>query len=314
MTPDLTRWALAAATALSVLAVEAAGGQQPAGRQRPTFRGGVDVVSLGVTVTDREQRFVTDLGRGDFIVLEDGLPQDVTFFGRTDVPLALALLLDSSASMTRSLPIAQEAAIGFARQMADTDLTAVVDFDSRVTVLQPFTGDVGAVKDAIRRSRSGGSTALYNAVYIALKELNKVGTGQAEVRRRGLVVLSDGQDTSSLVSLEEVLDLAARSDTVIYTIGLGSERSDGRKWDQSQYVLRQLAQQTGGRAFFPSEARELEAVYRDIRDELAHQYWLAYESQNPRGGHWRRITVRVQREGASVRTRQGYFAARRASP
>jgi Ca-activated chloride channel family protein len=307
-----------AAIVLLCLATAApAGGRQTPVRQRPMFRAGVEVVSLGVTVTDRTQRYVTDLTRDDFTVLEDGAPQTLTFFGRTDVPLALALLLDSSASMAESLAMAEDAAVGFARQMAPTDITAVIDFDSRVTVLHDFTSRIDALEHAIRRARAGGSTALYNAVYIGLKELGRIKErgGAEEVRRRGLIVLSDGEDTSSLVSLEEVLELASRSDTVIYTIGLSSHGSDRRRWDQAQYVLRQLAQQTGGRAFFPAEARELSAVYRDIRDELSNQYWLAYESRsredNP--SRWRRISVRVGRSGVSVRTRQGYYAARPAS-
>ncbi len=132
-------------------------------------------------------------------------------------------------------------------------------------------------------------------------------------RRRAMVVLSDGEDTSSLVSFEEVLDLASRSDAVIYTIGLGNRdavvRQNGR---DGQFVLRRLAQQTGGQAFFPLAAKDLAAVYSDIRRELSGQYSLAYESGSARtDGQWRQIAVRVNRPDAIVRTRQGYYAPKK---
>jgi Ca-activated chloride channel family protein len=282
--------------------------------QRPVFRAGVDLVSLSVTVTDPGRQYVAGLSRDDFTVIENGVPQTLTFFARTGVPLALALLIDSSASMEKSMNAAQEAAIGFARQIGRADLATIIDFDSRVEVAQGFTGDVGALEAAIRGTTAGGSTTLYNALYIALKELAKLtpqDNPQAP-RRRAIIVLSDGADTSSLVTFEEVLDLASRSDTVIYTIGLGAhEPAAPGKANDGQFVLRRLAEQTGGRAFFPQQIKELAGVYHDIRDELASQYSLAYESSvGMRDGQWRRIAVRVNRPSVTVRTRQGYYAAK----
>lgn len=279
---------------------------------RPAFRAGVDLVSLSVTVTDASRRYLSDLDRDDFIVTENGVPQNLTFFAKTGVPLALALLIDTSASMDHTLATAQEAAIGFARQISASDVATIIDFDSRVQIAQVFTGDVGALESAIRGTAAGGSTALYNAVYIALREMNKLlpQDDRQAPRRRAIIVLSDGEDTSSLVSFEEVLDLAAHSDTIIYTIGLGSHDATGTRNSQNgEFVLRRLAQQTGGRAFFPQQAKDLAGVYRDIRDELASQYSLAYESSGgTRDGQWRRISVRVRRPSVSVRTRQGYYA------
>jgi Ca-activated chloride channel family protein len=226
--------------------------------------------------------------------------------------LALALLIDTSASMEKSMSAAQEAAIGFARQIGRADVATIIDFDSRVQIAQGFTSDVGALEAAILGTLAGGSTTLYNAVYIALKELAKLtprDDPQAP-RRRAIVVLSDGADTSSLVTFEEVLDLASRSDTVIYTIGLGApEPARPGNGDEGQFVLRRLAQQTGGRAFFPQQIKELAGVYRDIREELSSQYSMAYESSvGIRDGQWRRIAVRVNRPSVVVRTRQGYYA------
>jgi len=282
--------------------------------QRP-FRSGVDVISMSVTVTDGTRRYVTDLDRDDFQILEDGRPQHVTFFQKNSLPLALALLVDTSASMELNLATAQEAAVGFVRELGPKDIASVVDFDTRVQVLQEFTGDHDALERAIRQTTAGGSTALYNAVYIALKDLNKTIRGGPldESRRRAIVILSDGEDTTSLVPFEDVLDLAARSDTAIYAIGLrGPELAGPKKITDADFVLRRFAQQTGGRAFFASSAKELSGVYHEIRMELANQYFLAYESSNgQRDGQFRRIAVRVERTGAVARARPGYYAPTR---
>lgn len=280
--------------------------------ERPAFRVGVDLISLSVTVTDPGRRYVANLDRNDFVVIENGVPQELAFFARTGVPVALALLIDTSASMEQSMSTAQDAAIGFARQLGPGDVATVIDFDTRVQTAQGFTNDVGALETAIRATSAGGSTALYNAVYIALRELNKLmpENDRAGPRRRAIVVLSDGDDTSSLVSFDEVLDLASRSDTVIYTIGLGARQSTvPRTNEEGHFVLRRLAQQTGGQSFFPQHIKDLAEVYHDIRDELSSQYSLAYESSSGlRDGQWRRIAVRVNRPSATVRTRQGYYA------
>jgi Ca-activated chloride channel family protein len=283
-----------------------------AGGQRPPFRSSVDVIAMNVTVTDASRGYVTDLDQQDFHVFEDGRPQQVAFFQKSSLPLALALLIDTSASMELNLAVAQEAAVGFVRALGPADVASVIDFDTRVQVRQDFTSDRAALESAIRHTAAGGSTALYNAVYIALKELNKAIRDEplAESRRRAIVILSDGEDTSSLVGFDEVLDLAARSDTAIYAIGLlGQETPTIRKSQDAQFVLRRLAQQTGGRAFFASDAKELSSVYSEIKAELSNQYFLAYESTNARrDGQFRRIAVRVERSGVVARARPGYYA------
>lgn len=300
--------ALAAAIAL-ILAAPAA--RTRLGAQQPSFRTGVDLVSLNVTVADPTGRFVTNLEPDAFQVFEDGVKQEVTFFNRSNLPIALSLLLDTSASMEDKLQTAQEAAIGFSRKLRPTDLAQVVDFDSRVSIAQPFTSNVTDLEAAIRKTAAGGSTSLHNAIYIALKELKKVQARSSEdIRRQAIVVLSDGEDTSSLVSFDEVLELAKRSETAIYSIGLRSrspERVRGA-FNESDFVLRQLAQETGGKAFFARAASELSGIYEQISDELSSQYMVGYSSKNPkRDGAWRRIVVRVQESGATARTKQGYY-------
>lgn len=322
------RWSLVAAALAASIPLVAANDQQPTSpappqqptappaRQAPSFRAGVDLVSLNVTVTEAQSRYVTDLQQSDFQVFEDGVMQEITFFNRTNLPIALGLLVDTSASMETRLPIAQEAAIGFARKLRPQDLAEVIDFDSRVVILQPFTNKAEELEQAIRRTSAGGSTSMYNAIYIALKDLKKViATNVEEIRRQAIVVLSDGEDTSSLLPFEEVLDLAKRSETAIYAIGLRSSEgttSSSKGFKEAEFVLRQLAQETGGRAFFPNQVTELAAIYTQISEELSSQYTVGYTSRNARrDGAWRRVIVRVNRPSVVPRTKQGYFAPTR---
>jgi Ca-activated chloride channel family protein len=275
------------------------------------FRAVVDIVSLNVTVVDNQNRYVTDLTQDDFSVFEDGTKQDLTFFNRTSLPIALSLLIDTSASMENRLSFAQEAAIGFVRKLREDDLAQVVDFDSRVEVVQDFTPKVAELEKAIKSTVAGGSTSLHNALYISLRELSKIkARGPEEVRRRAIVVLSDGEDTSSLVTYEEVLELAKRAETAIYSIGIqGRESSPSKGFREAEFVLRQLAQETGGRAFFPSRPEDLKDVYGQIADELSSQYTIGYASKNSRrDGAWRRIVVQVSRPNATARTKRGYYA------
>ncbi len=293
-----------------LLATIAAAAQEPP----RVFRAGVDLVSLNVTVSDGQNRYVTDLERDDFTVFEDGAKQDLQFFSRSNLPIALSLLIDTSASMEERLIVAQDAAVGFAQRIRPQDLAQVVDFDSRVEIVQGFTNETAALERAIRATSSGGSTSLYNAVYIALRELAKVkAKSQEDVRRQAIVVLSDGEDTTSLVSFEEVMELARRSETAIYTIGLQPREEGALKgFREAEFVLRQLAQETGGRSFFVQRAEELSGVYGHIADELSSQYTMGYASKNPkRDGAWRKVLVQVSRPNTTVRTRRGYYAPTR---
>ncbi len=267
------------------------------------------MVSLNVTVTDQSRNFVTSLEQGDFVVFEDGVKQDVTYFNKAQLPIALSLLIDTSASMEDKLRLAQEAAIGFVRRLKPDDIAQIIDFDNRVSILQQFTSDRAALETAIRQTVPNGSTSLHNAIYISLKELKKVrATSSGDVRRQAIVVLSDGEDTSSLVPFEEVLDLAKRSEVIVYTIGIRGRDLGARGFPEAEFVLKQFAQETGGRAFFPTGATELDVIYAQIADELAAQYALAYSSRNPRrDGQWRRIVVRTTRPELAARTKQGYF-------
>jgi Ca-activated chloride channel family protein len=284
-------------------------GAVAADAQGQRIRSGVELVSLNVTVTDPAGKYATDLVEPDFEVYEDGAKQSLTFFSRTLQPIALALLLDTSASMDERMSIAQEAAIGFAKQLRKEDQAEVVDFDSQVRILQAFTNDAAALEKAIRQTTPNGSTSLYNALYIALKDLKKIkAETTSDIRRQAIVLLSDGDDTSSLIEFDQVLDLAKRSETVIYSIGLRQGEIARREFKEAEFVLKQLSGETGGRAYFPTDARELQKIYQSIWDELSSQYSIAYSSTNPkRDGAWRRIQVRLVKPGLTARTKLGYY-------
>lgn len=275
------------------------------------FRVGTDVVSLNVTVTEGDV-LIPGLEQTFFSVYEDGVQQDISYFMRTPQPIALSLLIDTSTSMEHKLAVAQEAAVGFARRLQPTDAAQIIDFDSRHEILQTFTADRALLEQAIRRTQVGGSTSLYNAIYVALSELKRVRASTPDqVRRQAIVVLSDGEDTSSLIAYEDVLESAKRSEVAVYAIGLRSkEDRPTRGFNEAEFVLKTLAQETGGQVFFVEDITQLPGIYQRIADELANQYSIGYTSKNlKRDGAWRAIVVKVNRPNTTARTKRGYFAA-----
>ena len=306
---------------LALVAGSPCAAQDPsAAASRPHFRTGVDLVALTVIVTDARRNLVANLTAQDFEVFEDGVQQPVTFFGMADVPLDVALLVDGSASMRETLPMARRAASGLLESLRAGDRASLVEFRNTVQITQPLTPDLASVESAIGQMRAGGGTSLYNALYVALREFQAQARQDVDVRRRAIVVLSDGEDTGSLIGFDEVLDLARRSGVTIYTVALKSEtailrqraQQNGRRYfSQSDYAMRALAEETGARAFFPDTATDLQGVYDTVATELASQYALGYVSRNPvRNGAWRRLIVRVAAavQGVRPRTRTGYFA------
>jgi Ca-activated chloride channel family protein len=275
-----------------------------------TFKAAVDIVSLNVTAMDPSNHYVIDLDEKNFSVFEDGVKQDLSFFTRKQQAIAMSLLLDSSASMEDKLPTLQTAATNFVHRLKPSDLAQVIDFDSRVEIRQAFTSKQNELESAIQQTTAGGSTSLYNAIYISLKELAKIrAQGEEDVRRQALVLFSDGEDTSSLISFDEVLELAKRSETAIFTIALRGTDTQSKGFHEAEFVMRQLAQETGGRAFFPAKIDDLNGVYSEIADELASQYTLGYSSRNSkRDGAWRRIVVQIDKPNVTPRTKRGYYA------
>jgi Ca-activated chloride channel homolog len=289
--------------------------QQPAPAQiprTPTFGVGIEVINLNLSVTDGRNRYITDLVEKDFAVFEDGIRQELSLFTHENLPISLSILMDVSASMQEKLPQARAAAIRFTKTLRPQDAAQIVQFNDRATVLQEFTNDLVKLEAAIKKTDAAGPTALHNALYVAIKDLTKL-KRQGELRRRAIIVLTDGEDTASLVSDDQVLELARKSEVNLYCISLRPDRNQDRSrlaFSQAEYVLTTLSRESGGQVFFPQSLSELETVYDRIAEELRTQYSLGYVSSNARrDGKWRRIVVRTpDRPDLQIRHKLGYYA------
>jgi Ca-activated chloride channel family protein len=306
----------AACLAAAVLLAGPAGAQAPPRAQPtprpPIFEVGIEIIQLNVSVTDSAGRYVTGLQKNEFTVFEDGVKQELSIFNHEDLPISLVLIMDTSASMDSKLPTARAAGRRFLNTLRPGDLAQVVQFNDRTTVLQDFSGEVAKLEAAVDRTEASGPTALHNALYVALKELEKQKQA-GELRRRAVVLLSDGEDTASLVSDEQVIELARRTEINIYAISLRSRGASERRkieFSRAAHLLTTLTRDTGGQVHFPSSISELDGVYDRIAEELRTQYSLGYSSANRRqDGKWRRIVVRVSgRDDLQVRHKLGYYA------
>lgn len=295
-----------------------AGAQTPAPgaqEQGTVFRSGASLVALNVTVTDGK-RLVPDLTLDDFSVYEDGVLQRVQFFESHQVPIDLILLLDTSASMSDKMDVVHEAAVGFLKTLREADRGAVVTFGDSVNIARTLTTDRASLEQAVRQAQPHGSTALHNALYVAMKEFGRAAQQSGEVRRQAIAVLSDGEDTSSVIGFDDVLGIARKSGINIYTICLQNRYSiarveSGRKYfSESDYSMKTLAQETGALSYFPQSAQELKGIYAGISDELSKQYSIGYAPLNWRpDGRFRRIIVKVNAHPEfRSRARLGYTA------
>jgi Ca-activated chloride channel homolog len=283
--------------------------------QRPQITIETEVISVPVTVMDGGGRFVKGLKQSDFEVLEDGVRQELTSSSLQQSGVVAELLLDVSGSMTSRLAEAKRAATVFIRQLdASKDVVKVVQFDDKVTPLSDFSSDKGVLEAAVSKAKVGGATALHNAIYSALADLDaRKRRGDDEQRHRAIIVLSDGDDTASGVTSDEVLVRAKRVDALIYSMNL--DRTNGRPATEgaSAVFLRELANQTGGQMFFP-EISDLRKIYQRLADELRQQYVLGYVPlESASRSRWRSITVNVKnRKDLRLRHRLGYFTGGRA--
>ena len=284
------------------------------------------LVHLVATVVDKHHNFITDLDKNEFKVIENGVPQDIRFFSReTDLPLRIALLLDTSNSIRPRFDFEKDAAIDFLDKVIrrNKDLAFLMTFDNEPEVIQDYTGDIALLSSAIRDQRAGGGTALNDAICLASEKLQHAPPvkGQDSDVRRVIVVISDGNDNLSDHALSEAIDASIRSESAVFAVSTNTDWlaiDDARK--PSKYalaegdrILKQFADQTGGTAFFPYRVDDLAQSFLDIGTELRSQYFIAYSPADPPpGGQYRRIDVETTRKGLIVRTRKGYFAA--ASP
>jgi VWFA-related protein len=268
----------------------------------------VELVNILMSVTDKRNRLVTDLTKDDFRVFEDGRPQDIRFFSReSDLPLRIGMLIDTSNSIRDRLRFEQEAAIEFLTTTlrAGKDLAFVLSFDLEPQLVQDYTDDIDKLSDAIHGLQAGGVTSLYDAMYTSCKEKMLFFPPPEPYLRRVMIIISDGQDNQSEHTREEALAMAQRAEVTIYAISTNRTGAEGR----GDRVLRRLADETGGRAFFPFEAGDLTANFQEIARELRSQYSLGYVSTNTaHDGTFRAITIQAVDKGLHVRAKNGYFA------
>jgi len=269
-------------------------------------------INLPITVFDKEGRLVTDLTLENFQVREDGVPQQILAFSKeNELPLSVGLLMDISNSVRPKLSFEQQATIAFLDAMIRPrkDRALFLTFSSTLELRQDFSDDLEDLKAAINSVRAGGATSLYDALYRVCEEKMTTAKG-----RKAIVVLSDGEDNASEHSLEEVIRLAQKVETVIYCIGTnnvgGFGVSGGVIDAPGNKELRKLAEETGGKAFFPAKVLDLDRSFSEISKELRSQYYLFYVSNNPnRDGKFRDIEVRILgRSGLRARTKRGYTA------
>jgi len=295
-----------------------------------------NLTNVFFTAADKQKRFVSTLKREDVRILEDGVPQEIfAFQPNSDLPLSLAILIDCSGSEERTLPMEKDAARSFLESVLrpEKDEAAIVSFTGEVTLEQGLTGNIGRLRRAIDEVRfvppsgyigggvvvggtppiSGtqqilaGSTAIWDAIWATSNELL---SASAEHTRRAMILLSDGEDTISQVRMQEAINRALKADALIYAIGIG----DRYEFGINEVALKKLTEQTGGRAFFPSNERDLTNAFAQIERDLRERYLIAYSSTNKmRDGSYRKVTIEivnpnVRKDNLKLNYRPGYFA------
>jgi Ca-activated chloride channel family protein len=309
--------------------------QSPAPSQEPAQQSGqkiiqyVNLVDVLFTVLNRRNKLVPDLEKGDFKIFDDKAPQEIRYVSKqTDLPLRIGMLLDTSNSIRDRIKFEQDASVNFLFSVLrrNKDEAFVMTFDDEPQIVQPFTGDAGALRDQIVRTRAGGGTAIYDAIYEAcVKELShppRPPGDQPDVVRRVMILISDGEDNLSTHTRSDAIEMAQRTSVVIYTISTStqwvslSQTDPGKTGDRKYHltegdkILQDLAEETGGRSFYPYHVDDLDQSFQDIGDELRNQYSIAYLPTNyVVDGRYHRVRIEVpEHKGYQVRARRGYYA------
>lgn len=276
------------------------------------FRARVDLVNLGVTVTDRKGGLVADLAPEAFEVYEDGKKQTIRYFaaGSTSAdaapPMHLGLMLDVSESMGDDMSFTKTASIKFLNTLTDAVDITVVDFDTEVRAARYSQNEFARLIERIRQKKASGFTALYDAVGVYLDGAS------GQDGRKIMLIYTDGGDTRSSITFRELMDLLKASDVTVYPIGELEHQSASSK-NEKRMLLQQMADITGGQAFFPTAVKELDGVYEKVVAQIRAQYTLGYVSTNAKAdGSWRKVEIRMagaDSRSLRVRSRKGYFAA-----
>lgn len=289
----------------------------------------VNLVDVLFTVLNRRNKLVPDLQKQDFQVFDEKLPQEIRYFSKqTDLPLRIGMLVDTSNSIRDRIKFEQDASINFLFSVLrrGRDEAFVMTFDDEPQVVQPFTSDAGLLRDQILQTRAGGGTAVYDAIYEAcqnqLSHPPRPPGDQPDVVRRVMILISDGDDNLSSHTRAEAIEMAQRTSVVIYTISTSTQWIQLSQTDpdklanrkthltEGDKILQDLADETGGRAFFPYHVDDLDQSFQDIGDELRNQYSIAYIPTNyVIDGRYHRIRIEVpDHKGYEVRARRGYYA------
>lgn len=305
----MTRLVTAAALLITVSA-------QPATAQQ-VFRTGVETVRLGVAVVDKAGQSVPTLAREDFTVLEDGTPQALQLFtagGQDEAerpPLHIGLLFDTSGSMSVDLAMARSAAVKFCNLLQRAEDITLVDFDTEVRVAQFGQADFPRFVERLRNRKPDGWTALYDALGVYLD-----GTSH-QSGEKVMVAYTDGGDTRSVMSFSDALTALKASDVTVYIVGFLEQQSAREKLEQ-RMRLTQIAEATGGLAFFPANKKDIDQAYAQVQADVDSRYLIGYISSNQANdGRWRKLDVRLNRpdlKAAKIRARKGYYALMRPEP
>jgi VWFA-related protein len=277
---------------------------------RTAIRSEVALVNILFSATDKKGRVVEGLTKDDFEVLENGQVQKIEYFSNpvkgSEIPLTIALLIDTSASVKESLEYEKDTAAEFFNEILrpDKDLALLIQFDSEVNLVQDFTQNPEDLLNALNTLRAGNNTALYDAIYLAADEKLKNETG-----RKVMVVITDGSDIGSKVRKEEAIEAAHKGDILIYGIGVQTDPKD-----TNFGVLQKFAKETGGEFFSPkSKLSEIRNAFQSIQKDIQGQYSLAYTPNNTvKDGSFREIAIRCKVSDVRIRSRKGYYAPKAA--
>jgi len=285
--------------------------QPPPQPQQPyTVETEVNVVSVTAVVFDKSGHVVHGLDRNDVQLFEDGVPQEVSYFREASsqgdpkdrVPLSVVLVLDTSGSMTQSLPFLQEAVLSFVYKLEEVDQALVVSFNNTIKGSADFTGDTDRLERFVEGLQAWGGTSLYDAIQYSLERIKD------QQGRKALIVFTDGDDTTSTLEDKVVVDYARSVEATVYCIGFKGNGGFGMR---PRGFMRKIATETGGEYFSPDKIGELIKIFNEISSELKNHYLLAYTPKRAADGSWRQIQLKVNRPGLEVRVRKGYFAVAR---
>ncbi len=301
-------WATGLSVLVAVVAWPAAAPAQSGGCDPGvTFCVETQRVVLHVSVVDRQDRFVTDLVREAFAVTEDDRPQTLTYFRQEDVPVSIGLVIDNSGSMRERRRQVNAAALEFVKASNPDDEVFIVNFNDEAYLDQDFTSDIALLQDALQQIDSRGGTALYDATSISVEHLLK--EGNKRYNKRALLVITDGEDTSSRMELEILVRKLQSTDVIIYGIGIltDEERRAARRAERN---LRNITRPTGGPAYFPLSFDEVEPLAKRIAADIRNQYIIEYNRPQDKAAGYRRIKIGLKGKARSnkARYRPGYYA------